>query len=87
MKDERKAEPRPEQHVLVVDDEKPCESPSPKPPGRGISHREAAEGSEAFAALRGQNVDVVLLDMRLKESGEDGIVLLKRIKKEFPRSR
>jgi len=85
MKDERKTEARPEYTVLVVDDEKTLRFTLAEAlRDEGYLTHEAAGGSEAFAALRGQNVDVVLLDMRLKESGEDGIVLLKRIKKDFP---
>ena len=71
--------------VLVVDDEKSLRFTLTEAlRDEGYRAYEAADGAAAFAALRERNVDVVLLDLRLKESGEDGMVLLKRIKKEYP---
>ncbi len=71
--------------VLVVDDERTLRfTLAESLRDEGYRAYEAADGSEAFAALRENNVDVVLLDMRLKESGEDGLTILKSIKKDYP---
>jgi two-component system response regulator AtoC len=71
--------------VLVVDDERTLRFTLAESL-RDENYRayEAADGSEAFAALRENDIDVVLLDMRLKESGEDGLTILKSIKKDYP---
>ena len=71
--------------VLVVDDEKSlrftlCEALKDE----GYEAFEAADGSEAFARLREHDIDLVLLDLRLQASGEDGITLLKAIKHDYP---
>jgi DNA-binding NtrC family response regulator len=74
-----------EHGILIVDDEKTLRfTLSEAMSDEGYRTFEAANGSEALTALREANVDVVLLDLRLKESGEDGIVLLKRIKRDYP---
>jgi two-component system response regulator HydG len=71
--------------VLVVDDEKTLRFTLTETMGdEGYRTYEAANGTEALGQLRENDIDVVLLDMKLKESGEDGIVLLRRIKKEYP---
>jgi two-component system response regulator AtoC len=80
------APPTPREHaVLIVDDEKTLRfTLAETMTDEGYRTYEAANGSEALAALRENSVDVVLLDLRLKESGEDGIVLLKRMKRDYP---
>ncbi len=76
---------RAEAGVLVVDDERTLRfTLSEALRDEGYRTYQAADGAEAFAALREQNVDVVLLDMRLKESGEDGLTLLRSIKHDYP---
>ncbi len=81
---ERSPESRP-YGVLVVDDERTLRfTLAESLRDEGYRAWEAADGSEAFAALREQSVDVVLLDMRLQESGENGLVILKSIKKDYP---
>lgn len=71
--------------ILVVDDEKTLRFTLAESMGdEGYAAYQAANGVEAFGHLRENAVDVVLLDMMLKESGEDGLNLLKRIKKDFP---
>jgi DNA-binding NtrC family response regulator len=77
--------PQPASGILIVDDEKTLRfTLSEAMSDEGYRTYEAANGAEALAALKESNVDVVLLDMRLKESAEDGIVLLKRIKRDYP---
>jgi len=71
--------------VLVVDDERTLRfTLAESLRDEGYRAYEAADGSEAFAALRENDIDAVLLDMRLKESGEDGLTILKSIKKDYP---
>ncbi len=71
--------------VLVVDDERTLRFTLAETlRDEGYAAYEAPDGAGAFAALREQDVDVVLLDMRLKESGEDGLTILKSIKKDYP---
>ncbi len=85
MKNEENTELRTERTVLVVDDEKTLRfTLAEAMRDEGYHTHEAASGAEAFGFLRESNVDVVLLDLKLKESGEDGLTLLKRIKKDFP---
>jgi two-component system, NtrC family, response regulator AtoC len=85
MKNEENTELRTERTVLVVDDEKTLRfTLAEAMRDEGYHTHEAASGAEAFGLLRETNVDVVLLDLKLKESGEDGLTLLKRIKKDFP---
>jgi len=85
MKNEENTELGTERTVLVVDDEKTLRfTLAEAMRDEGYHTHEAASGAEAFGLLREENIDVVLLDLRLKESGEDGLTLLKRIKKDFP---
>ncbi len=71
--------------ILVVDDESTLRFTLSEAMGdEGYRTYDAANGAEALGQLRENPIDVILLDMKLKESGEDGIVLLKRIKKDFP---
>jgi DNA-binding NtrC family response regulator len=71
--------------ILIVDDEKSLRFTLAEAMGdEGYATMQAANGAEAFGHLRENAVDVVLLDLMLKESGEDGLNLLKRIKKDFP---
>ena len=71
--------------ILIVDDEKTLRFTLAEAMGdEGYETHEASNGTQAMAHLRERRVDVVLLDLKLKESGEDGIVILKRIKKDFP---
>ena len=85
MKHEENTEIRTERTVLVVDDEKTLRfTLTEAMRDEGYQTHEAASGTEAFGLLREENIDVVLLDLKLKESGEDGIAVLKRIKKDFP---
>jgi len=85
MKNEENTELGTERTVLVVDDEKTLRfTLAEAMRDEGYHTHEAASGAEAFSLLREENIDVVLLDLKLKESGEDGLTLLKRIKKDFP---
>lgn len=74
----------PRHTLLVVDDEKTLRFTLTEAlEDEGYAAFSAANG-EAFALLREQGIDVVLLDLRLQESGEDGITLLKHIKRDYP---
>jgi len=85
MKNEENTELGIERTVLVVDDEKTLRfTLAEAMRDEGYHTHEAASGAEAFGFLREENIDVVLLDLKLKESGEDGLTLLKRIKKDYP---
>ncbi|MFH1144410.1 MAG: sigma-54 dependent transcriptional regulator [Candidatus Eisenbacteria bacterium] len=44
----------------------------------------AIGGEEAMAILAREDVDLVLLDLRLSQTQEDGLEVLKRIKQEYP---
>ncbi len=82
--DEKTVESR-EAGILVVDDERTLRfTLSEALSDEGYRTYEAADGADAFTHLREQSIDVVLLDMRLKESGEDGLTILKSIKKDYP---
>jgi DNA-binding NtrC family response regulator len=71
--------------VLIVDDEKTLRFTLGEAlRDQGFRAYEAANGAEAMAQLRTQGVDVVLLDFMLKESGEDGLVILKALRRDFP---
>ncbi len=75
----------PRHTLLVVDDEKTLRFTLTEAlEDEGYAAFSAANGGEAFALLREQGIDVVLLDLRLQESGEDGITLLKHIKRDYP---
>ena len=79
------SEPRSDINVLIVDDEPSLRfTLSEALRDEGYTPFEAAEGSEAFALLREQSIDLVLLDLRLQASGEDGITVLKAIKRDYP---
>jgi DNA-binding NtrC family response regulator len=85
MAEPEQDEPRADYGILVVDDEKTLRfTLSEALRDEGYRTYEAADGGEAFTSLRENTIDVVLLDMRLKESGEDGLVILKQIKREYP---
>ena len=69
--------------VLIVDDEiQICENLTKILVKKGYAVFEAHNGMEALERLRGQDVEVVLLDMRMPVM--DGITALKRIKEDFP---
>src|SRR5262245_3189937 len=71
------------QTLLVVDDEKNLRlGLSEWARDIGFLPVEAASGREALEAVREQNVDVVLLDLRLQN--EDGLDVLKRLRDEEP---
>jgi len=70
-------------NVLVLDDDKNfswglCEALK----DAGYKAASAASSKEGFAKLSDSPVDVVLLDLRL--GAEDGVDVLKRVKKEYP---
>ena len=44
----------------------------------------AANGGDAMQILASEVIDLILLDQKLKESGEDGIELLREIRKVYP---
>ena len=72
-------------HVLVIDDEETIRiSLSEALTNEGTRVTTAIGGSEAYATLRAEDVDLVLLDQRLSATQEDGIELLGRIKADFP---
>jgi len=71
--------------VLVVDDERSlrftlCEALQDE----GYAAYEAADGAAAFALLRERPIHVVLLDLRLQASGENGLDILRAVKKDYP---
>ena len=69
--------------ILVVDDEKSLRwSLAEGLREDGYEVLEAEDGTECFAALDSQPVDVVLLDLKLP--GEDGLIILQRIKDKYP---
>ena len=71
MKIEENTELRTERTVLVVDDEKTLRfTVAEAMRDEGYHTHEAASGADAFGLLREENIDVVLLDLKLKESGE-----------------
>jgi DNA-binding NtrC family response regulator len=69
--------------VLIVDDERTLRF-SLGEWARDVGYRplEAASGDEALAALRGNAVDAVILDLRIGE--EDGMQVLRRLREEDP---
>jgi DNA-binding NtrC family response regulator len=68
--------------ILVVDDEKNVRfSLSERFRGEYGSVHTASNGHEAYALLEAEPIDLVLLDQKLKESGEDGLAVLAEIKK------
>jgi two-component system, OmpR family, response regulator len=71
----------PQAHVLVVDDELAVRQLVDDYLGQNdFRVSGAADGAELLRALRGQVVDLVLLDLRLP--GEDGMALLRRLRAE-----
>lgn len=73
------------QGVLVVDDEQSLRiTLGAALTDAGYSVYEAAHGDEAFSRLREHQVSVVMLDLRLQASGENGIDILKKIKRDYP---
>jgi two-component system NtrC family response regulator len=71
--------------VLIIDDERSLRFTIGEAlRGEGFRVFEAPGGESGLLTLREEEVDLVLLDQKLKESGEDGIEILKAIKKEWP---
>jgi len=71
--------------LLVVDDEKNVRfSLKERFQGEFRAVHTASNGQETFDILEKEPIDLVLLDQKLKESGEDGLVLLAEIKKRQP---
>ncbi len=72
--------------ILVVDDEKEInETLSEILTNRGHQMFSAFDGDEAIKILRENNIDLVLLDMRMPKV--DGIQVIKAIKQHTPRTR
>jgi DNA-binding NtrC family response regulator len=72
--------------LLIVDDEKNIRfslSEHFKPGYAAVFT--AANGADCLGLLDRERIDLVLLDQKLKESGEDGVELLGRIKERYPR--
>jgi len=71
--------------LLIVDDEVSIRvSLAEALAGETTSVQTAANGKEAFSLLASEMIDLVLLDQKLKESGEDGIEILREIRRRFP---
>lgn len=76
---------RPGYGILIIDDEKSLRFTLGEAlRGEGFRVFEAPGGAAGFAFLREEEVDLVLLDQKLKESGEDGLEILKTIKRDYP---
>jgi len=70
--------------LLLVDDEKGfVEVISKRMSKRNVEVTKAFSGSEAIQALRGQDFDVAVLDLKMEEM--DGIEVLKIFKKMDPK--
>jgi len=79
------AEARPGSGVLIIDDERSLRFTIGEAlRGEGFRVFEAPGGAPGLAFLREEDIDLVLLDWKLKESGEDGIEILKVIKRDYP---
>ncbi len=79
------AEARPGYGVLIIDDERSLRFTIGEAlRGEGFRVFEAPGGLQGFQFLRDEDVDIVLLDQKLKESGEDGLEILKVIKRDYP---
>jgi len=72
-------------HVLVVDDEESIRiSLFEALRDEDTRVSTAVGGGEALAILEREDVDLVLLDLRLSQTQEDGLEVLRRIKREYP---
>ncbi len=72
-------------HILVVDDEESIRiSLSEALRNEETRVSAAVGGDEAMAILGREDVDLVLLDLRLNQTQEDGLDVLRRIKEEYP---
>lgn len=70
-------------NIMLVDDEKRFLSTTKKLLERkGYTVETASSGMEALEKLKSQNIQVVLLDVKMP--GMDGIATLKKIKRNFP---
>jgi two-component system response regulator AtoC len=71
--------------VLIIDDERSLRFTLTEAlRGEGFRVFDASGGEAGLAVLRDEDIDVVLLDQKLKESGEDGLEVLKLIKRDWP---
>jgi DNA-binding NtrC family response regulator len=74
-----------EHRLLIVDDEESIRvSLAAALSDDSTTVLTAANGGEALAALASEMIDLVLLDQKLKESGEDGIEVLREIRRRHP---
>jgi DNA-binding NtrC family response regulator len=72
-------------HILVVDDEESIRiSLAEALTDEQTRVSTAIGGSEAFAHLEEEDVDLILLDQRLSATQEDGLEVLRRVKEEYP---
>ena len=79
------AEARPGYGVLIIDDERSLRFTIGEAlRAEGFRVFESPTGTQGLAFLRDEEVDIVLLDQKLKESGEDGLEILKIIKHDYP---
>jgi two-component system, NtrC family, response regulator AtoC len=81
------AKPTPNEvtHILVVDDEESIRiSLSEALTSPETEVLTALGGAEAFVHLEGGVIDLVLLDQRLAQTNEDGLEILRRIKRDHP---
>jgi len=77
--------PRGAHGILIIDDERSLRFTIGEAlRGEGFRVFDAPGGESGLAVLREEEVDLVLLDQKLKESGEDGLDILKAIKREWP---
>ncbi len=71
--------------LLIVDDEKNIRFSLSERFKRDYAEvHTAANGEACFGILEREPIDLVLLDQKLKESGEDGLELLARINERYP---
>ncbi len=71
--------------LLIVDDEESIRISLAEALANGSTEAlTASNGTEAMALLGSEVIDLVLLDQKLKESGEDGIEVLREIRKRHP---
>lgn len=72
-----------EPNILIVDDERDyIETLTKRLKRRGLEITGIENGEDALKWLSGNQVDVVLLDVRMR--GMDGIQVLREIKNEYP---